>query len=543
MNKKTSPQFVFLCAALSISLCAGLCACTPGRETVSGQESSAQETAGETSSFLECYRRFCEEENAEQIALLYLDDDAVPELLIRGEQEYELYCCDGSEVERIAMPEAEIKANTYGPKHRIEELGRQTPYWFEYVPRQGLLRVHGGEGMERHDYYLRYAEGKLSKELESESGDYGWLTYEADEEISSEEFRSLLSERGYDRLAPCAYLYDSVEAAYQSLHEENLNYDITDDKGTVKKDSRAALEDFVNGRADALCYEDGSGTSTAAGEFFWRNYEEIYASITCGETWWGSLKYVDFDNDGQEELVLGGYTGSRMFFDVIGDTVYEVLRTGSTTDNGCVAERNGRYVIERTDLLHTGRMYYWVTEYDSCCCVVDWFSLRANFEGDRYAEGDEFAYRGREITMEEFEEIVDSIHGISVEDRVLEYWVGEYEFRESVSEPIPMTMDYRIKIDRDDDGYYADIEIDGQTTLARMRAEAGLESGSDRIELLFCEYLPEHRIGGANAEEGEVLLVLERKNGEILTHWGKIVPMLHENEENGKVYFVKKADQ
>lgn len=347
--------------------------------------------------FMESYYNFCEQENAEQLTLLYLDEDDVPELLIRKEREYELYFFDGSKVQPISMPDAGIKANTYGPKHDVEDYGKyRTPYWFEYVPRQGLVRVHEDDEDERHDYYLRYADGVLSKEFETWS-DGSWHTCEGDEEIANEDFRSRLTESGYDRLIPCAYLYDSVAAAYENRD--------------AMSDPKGVLEDFVNGKADALCYEDvlERGTPTEEG-FFLRNYEEIYETMTCGEPWWGSLVYVDFDNDGEDELVLGGYAGSRMFFDVIGDTVYEVLNTSSTTDNGNVAEMNGRKVIERTDLLHGGRQYYWITEYDSCCCVVDWFRLCTNFEGDRYAEGDEFEYRGREITMQEFEEIVGSIH-------------------------------------------------------------------------------------------------------------------------------------
>lgn len=524
MNKKISLVCIFLCV--------GLCAChniSPDHETGLERETVFQEVPEEKTDFLEAYHNFCEQENVEKIALLYLDEDAVPELLIRKDREYEMYSFDGSKVQPIPMSDAGIKANTYGAKHDVEDYGKyQTPYWFEYVPRQGLVRVHEDGKEERHDYYLRYTDGVLSKEFETWS-DGSWHTCEGDEEIANEDFRSRLTEMGYDSLIPCAYLYDSVAAAYENRD--------------AVSDSKEVLEDFVNGKVDALCYEDvlKRGTPTEEG-FFLRNYEEIYGTITCGETWWGSLKYVDFDNDGEDELVLGGYTGSRMFFDVIGDTVYEVLQTSGTADNGYVAEMNGRKVIERTDLLHSGRQCYQIIEYDSCCCVVDQFSLCTYFEGHHYTEGDEFKYRDREITMEEFEELVGSIHSVSVENRILEYWVGEYEFRESVSEPILMMMDYRMKIYRDNDTYYADIEIDGQTTLARIRAEAGLESGSDRIELVFCEYLPGHINGGANAEEGEVLLVLERKNGEILTHWGKIVPMLYENEESGKVYFVKKQE-
>lgn len=531
---------------LFIGLCIGLCAChaaDPDRASDLDQPDFSQEITQQPEDFAEpFYRDFRERANAERMALIRLDGDDIPELLIQKDGEYELYRLDGSAVCPISMPDAprnddlaasqpmRIHADTSGPKYSMEGGGR-TLYWFEYVPGEGLIRVHEGDEEGRRDYYLRYEEGRLSPELEMEDGVDGRKTYEADREIEGEEFRGRLTELGYDGLVPCAYLYDDVETAFENMD--------------APTDSRKRLEDFVNGRTYALCYEEGhskAGIPTEEGLFL-RNYEEIYEDITCGETWWGSLCYVDFDNDGQEELVMGGYVNSKMFFDVIGDTVYEVLHTSSTTDMGHVAERNGRRVIERTDLLHSNRQYYWITEYDACCNVVDQFSLHTNFAGERYAEGDEFAYRGRKITMGEFEEIRDGFHSIGMEDRVLDYWVGEYEFSESVSDPVPMVMNYRMKIFCEDGEYYADIEIDGQLTLARMRAEPGLESGGDRIELQLKEYLPDHVSGGTNAKEGEILLTLERKNNRILTVWGAITPMLYENEKSGKVYFVKKSGE
>lgn len=204
-----------------------------------------------------------------------MDEDTVPELLIRKDQEYELYFFDGSKVQPISMSDAGIKANTYGSKHGIEDHGEyRTPYWFEYVPQQGLVRIH-------------------------------------------ENFWSRLTELGYDSLIPCAYLYDSIAAAYENRE--------------AVSDSKKVLEDFVNGKVDALCYED-------------------------------------------------------------------ILKRGTPTEEG--------------------------------------FFLR------------------------NYEEIAGSTHSVSVEDRILEYWVGEYEFHESVSEPTLMMMNYRMEIYRDNDTYYADIEID-----------------------------------------------------------------------------------
>ena len=118
---------------------------------------------------------------------------------------------------------------------------------------------------------------------------------------------------------------------------------------------------------------------------------------------------IDFDNDGQDELVLHGYAGSRMFFDVIGETVYVLLQTGSTTDNASVSQMHEENVIVRTDLLHAGRELYRIMKYDACGCLVNYFTLSASYEGEDYTESDLFMYNDRVISMEEYNALVDSI--------------------------------------------------------------------------------------------------------------------------------------
>ena len=121
-------------------------------------------------------------------------------------------------------------------------------------------------------------------------------------------------------------------------------------------------------------------------------------------------EYIDFDNDGEDELIMHGYAGACLFFDVIGDTVYKVLRTGGTADVAYVTVFKEKRVVARTDLTHGGRLSYRIMEFDPCGCLIDWFHLYADFEGARYSEEDKFTYRNHEISMEEFEEIMNSIH-------------------------------------------------------------------------------------------------------------------------------------
>lgn len=211
MQKKIS----LLCMGM-LSIC--LCAC---QRNVSEPESALQKTeqsVEQGDKWEEAYQNLLLEEDVERTALIYLDEDTTPELLVLQNGEYRLYTFDGSQITAINMPDAGIKAEAY-------------------VPYQGLIRVHGGDG-ERCDYYLRYENGSLELELKAKFTDYIWHTYNAQQEIANEEFLSSLSERGYDQLMPCGFLYDNIEDAYENIGKTS--------------NSREVLDDFANGKIDAL---------------------------------------------------------------------------------------------------------------------------------------------------------------------------------------------------------------------------------------------------------------------------------------------------
>ena len=385
---------------LCICLCVSLCAChgaAPENEAVS-QESNQGDVSEKEPEFLNKYNDIFILENAKRAALIYLDEDSIPELLIIKDGEYRLYTFDGSDVKTIDMPDTEIKANAYGWQHNFEDWEYQTFYRFEYVPYKGLVRVHSSTYKERDDYYLKYAEGSLLTELEVKTDGFNtWYTYDAKKVISGEEFLRRLSDLGYDQLVPCSYLYENVTVAY-----ENIN---------AVSDTGKVLDDFVNGTINALDHVEGT-SDIPEESFVMRSYGDYFEDMTGGDEAWIEViqtEYADFDNDGQDELVIHGFAGACLFFDCVGDTVYKVLETGTTTDVASVAVFNGERVIERTDLGHVGRKYYRIMKFDSCCCLIDWFSLHVSYRGTEYSEEDEFMYRDREISMEQFEEIVNSI--------------------------------------------------------------------------------------------------------------------------------------
>ena len=195
-------------------------------------------------------------------------------------------------------------------------------------------------------------------------------------------------------MIPCGFLYETIEDAYKNIG--------------ASTDTKKVLEDFVSGKTNAVNYVEEI-SDIPEDSFVMRSFEDFYNDITSGEEYWGEIEYIDFDNDGEEELIIHGYCDAYLLFDVIGDTVYRLFETSSTTDVGSIVEMEGKKVIARTDLTHVGRQYYRIITYDSCCCIIDWFTLSANFEGNNYSVEDEFHYRGRKISMEEFEAVRDKI--------------------------------------------------------------------------------------------------------------------------------------
>lgn len=391
---------------LCMFVCVMLCACQGGtseQESAYGKTEQSErpqtepEPADADTEFLEKYSQIIAEMNGGRTALLYLDDDSVPELLLLKDGEYQLYFYDCSEAKSIPLPDAGMKANAYGTRYSVEntEDGELTFFWFEYVPRKGLVRIHDGDIEKRRDYYLSYEDGVLSVELETDDQGHTWNTYDAKGKITNEEFSDRLVQMGYDSLICCAYLYGDVETAYENI-------------GRVS-DTRKALEDFVSGKTDAVEYVESRCEVPEKG-FAGRSFAAINEEMTAGEAWWEGVEYVDFDNDGEDELIMHGYAGARLYLDVVGDTVYKVLKTSSTTDVSYAAEMEGKRVVARTDLTHGGRQYYWVMTFDGCGCLTDWFRLSVGYEGADYGAGDSFEYRGRAISMEEFEAIRDIIH-------------------------------------------------------------------------------------------------------------------------------------
>lgn len=127
----------------------------------------------------------------------------------------------------------------------------------------------------------------------------------------------------------------------------------------------------------------------------------------------------------------------------------------------------------------------------------------------------------------------------SKEDGLLS-WTGNYVFSESSSEVgfAPMVMDYSINIYSIDNIFYANIEIVGQSTWAVIKAK--VYGNKEWISLVFLEDLQDNKTFAG--KPNDVLLSFRKEETDILTYWGKIEPMLYENEVSGNLYFTNILD-
>lgn len=113
----------------------------------------------------------------------------------------------------------------------------------------------------------------------------------------------------------------------------------------------------------------------------------------------------------------------------------------------------------------------------------------------------------------------------------LDSWIGDYSFSEFV--PPDQNMFYSISIFKENDRYFAEINIDGFQTMERLKAE--VEGGENSVKFIFSEYLPDNMLEPYKV--GDILLRFEREKLGINTFWGKISPIDEKNSQSGKVYF------
>ncbi|MBK8151512.1 MAG: hypothetical protein IPK58_25785 [Acidobacteria bacterium] len=119
-----------------------------------------------------------------------------------------------------------------------------------------------------------------------------------------------------------------------------------------------------------------------------------------------------------------------------------------------------------------------------------------------------------------------------------ERWTGRYEFEElggKTSGGTAIIVNHEIEITDSDDGLIALIRGTGFQTSRDLVGNARVEG--EKLLIYFNSYNEDNVL--EPYAEGDLLLTLERRKGELLTFWGKYLPVVQKNEKTGKVYFTK----
>lgn len=126
-----------------------------------------------------------------------------------------------------------------------------------------------------------------------------------------------------------------------------------------------------------------------------------------------------------------------------------------------------------------------------------------------------------------------------------ESWEGTYVFDEDGGKTFGGTrilVSHELTLTESDDGYYATLKSNGYQTARDLIGHAKV--AGNRLLIYFDSYGEENVF--ETFRPGDLLLTLERRNTpreeQILTFWGKFLPVVPKNEKTGRVYFVRQEE-
>lgn len=359
---------------------------------------------------LACYQEKLDKEEIEKVAMLYLDEDAIPEMLYISDNNYEVWTYAEGKVKQVDLSGrnrawANASWSDYEEKYNwdtdeYESVDTQGIEYFEYIPKKNFIRLHNGvkPGKGAACSYIDL-NGEKPKEVlyteeeshtdDSDEGEwFTWTTYSDGKKVEQEEFEKQRIALGFDKLQVCNQYYGDVKTAYENI-----------DKEIEKEKEKEVYEQFLAGEIDAIVgLEEISKNGNI--DYQTRSYSEYTSWCEEEEI---TKEYVDFDNDNQNELVLTLSGPSTIYFNVVGGELSEVFSADGTAESSYVLEMDGYQLLEYSDTMHMGRSFRNFKQYDACNCIVDDFSLSAEYwDSDDYDCDSSFSYRGESISVEEY---------------------------------------------------------------------------------------------------------------------------------------------
>ena len=278
--------------------------------------------------------------------------------------------------------------------------GYQSHHFMVYVEDR-LMKEFYLEAMDKHSVYelldedsiYRYMGEEITmseyKEIEQQYKEKYLITPPGYDVVAMdwESYPKYLEEKKENERKQATLAAEHVNTAYAEFVKSNSRSDNPDER-------KKAFEDFLFGDAKAL--QDAK----------WMTFEEI--SDWAMEI--DHYEYKDIDNDSEEELLVHSpdfYT--TYIYDIDEDGRIFFLDGGEGTA-GYISytEVNGETLIVHSDIGHSGRQIHRFSKYENGR-KVDEFYLNAEYwdnPNDCYDEKSKFIYRGREISMRDYERLM-----------------------------------------------------------------------------------------------------------------------------------------
>ena len=121
-------------------------------------------------------------------------------------------------------------------------------------------------------------------------------------------------------------------------------------------------------------------------------------------------------------------------------------------------------------------------------------------------------------------------------------WKGSYVFTENGGKNAggsAIIVTHQIDVFEGDDGLAASIQSNGYQTSADL--VCSVKVVGTKLMIYFESYGENNMFEPYN--QGDLLLTLERKGKQLLTHWGKFSASIEKNERSGKPYFEKMIEK
>ncbi len=210
-------------------------------------------------------------------------------------------------------------------------------------------------------------------------------------------------------LSGCGASQDNKENGLSDVEMQETNAwastQETDEEDTVVAElgPEELLDAFLAGEIPAF-YDDGDEKGFLFDQL--SHDEDEWDCHSVGER-------IDLDNDGENEQIVNGPYGG-LYFDARDGKVYVLAEGEGTARELSYAVYDHATWIVHSDTSHVGRQTYWLTRYEGGENIADEFKLGAEYwesADDTYDENSDFTYRDEEISMEEYEELIEEIFG------------------------------------------------------------------------------------------------------------------------------------